>query len=202
MKKFNKILSLALVLIMTFSAVAILIPPIEAGAVYTSDIDESKISTDKIKEIAYDAQSKSYEPAEEMLEAEKALGYLDSVKMQNTEKGIDNTIYVNRYTGVVYYVNNVTGQILTSNPYQVGSVSGSAARYELMSQIVVDWFYTKTSAEGAKALNSYEDAALRAQITTESIVGGIRVNYTIGDTTTKYLLPMQITAEMLTSPKE
>ena len=48
-----------------------------------------------------------------MLVYELEKGYLDSVDSKDKMY----SIYVNRYTGVMYYVNNLTGQILMSNPY-------------------------------------------------------------------------------------
>lgn len=193
--KFNKILSSALVLVMLFASLVVLFPA-KVDAAYSDTTASYSTSTDlksdDVKKIVKDAYTTSYESAEEMLEAEKALGYLDSVT-KTTESGDSYTIYVNRYTGVLYYVNNVTGQILTSNPYEYSAANDVTVNQELLSQISIDFKDIATNT--AQTYNSTVWAALYTQISTSFIDGGIRVKYTLGDTTARFLLPGRMKAE-------
>ncbi len=137
----------------------------------------------------------NFETAAEMLGFELSKGYLYCIT-----KG-EYTLFINKYSGVVYFVNNITGQILTSNPSDPAytDASGSTAvehdaRMELMSQIVVT-FHETANSKNTFSFSSFEQAALRGQISVSPINGGFRVNYTLGDTTARYLLPGYITEE-------
>ncbi len=189
-KTFNKILSSALALVMIFAALIILFPQ-KADAAYNGATDASKdaLSSDAVKQIVKEAYAYNFDSAEEMLAYELSNGYLDTVTTKNGEY----SIYVNRYTGVLYYVNNWTGQILTSNPYQYSEGNDATVNKLLLSQISVEF---SEIAMGTKYdYNSTDWAALYTQISTEYINGGIRVKYTLGDTTARFLLPGRINAD-------
>lgn len=108
-------------------------------------------------------------------------------------------IYCNPYTGEVYYRNEITGQIVTTNPYDlsnynqytgdststVGLILQERAK-ELMSQIEITF---KNTEGETKTYNSYTEAAQRGQIKVKNIKNGIRVEYTIGRMNTTYLIP-------------
>lgn len=189
---FKKIVSALLVAVMLFSAVLVLIPPVEAEAAYTAGTATSQAKTAaEIKAIVTAAAGYSFSSNEEMLQYELDKGYLDSVTAKN---GL-YTMYLNRYTGVLYYVNNATGQILTSNPCAPGTASDAATRQTLISQLEV--VLNEISTNQSKPFNSTQDAAQRGQITTQFINGGFRVNYTMGDTSTRYLAPGRIMASEL-----
>lgn len=194
----KKILSSLLVVLMLFTAIVGLIPA-GAMAAHSPSVGGSTIYTkDQIKAIVQnsydygkDGTKFDFANAGQMLDYELEQGYLDSV----SSKGNEYTIYVNRYTGLVYYVDNVTGQILTSNPYNPADLNNSAeSRYDLMSQIVFayrprDGFTTTdTTYYSTKWAGEY------AQISVSAIAGGLRVNYTLGDTSTRFVVPGQITA--------
>lgn len=195
---FNKILSSLLMVVMVFSMVAVFLP-VQAEAAYSSYIDSDSSKTqEEIKAIVNASISNNYENAQEALEAELALGYLDYV----SSVGNKYTLYVNRYNGCIYYVNNATGEILTSNPYNpnVGTNPGSnlgaaseTVRKKLMSQIIIEFFETANSTIRL-SYDSLSWAAEYAQISVSPISNGLRVNYTLGDTTTRFLLPGQLTA--------
>ena len=109
----KRILSSALVVIMLFSAVA-LVAPIKADAAhYNSAVSETKLSDDEVKAIvlSYRKGEQNFSSAEEMFQYDKEMGYLDYVT------NVSYSIYVNRYTGVMYYRDELTGQMLTSNSY-------------------------------------------------------------------------------------
>ena len=191
--KFNRILSSVLLAIMMFSCVVILIPT-KTSAAYAGE-STAKVETltsDEVKDIVRAAGKYAFGSAEEMLTFEDGEGYLDSV----TSKDGKYSIYVNRYTGVMYYVNNVTGQILTSNPYNYESSDDTTDKL-LLSQILVE--FTEISTSKKIEYNSTDWAALYTQITTSFIDGGIRVKYTLGDTTARFLLPGRIKADKFES---
>ncbi len=182
---------------MLFTTLIALVPT-AANAAFSQSASSAALSADEIKEISSATLEYNFASAQEMLNYELDKGYLDGVGSEDGKYAI----FVNRYTGVLYYVNYVTGQILTSNPYNVaykseGSTSASISidnRRLLMSQININYLLNSTNLEETP-LNSNEWAADRAQISTSFINGGIRVNYTLGDTTTRFLLPGRILAE-------
>ncbi len=194
--KFNKILSTALVLILLFSSVIVLFPA-KTSAAYV----ESQEAISAPKDIAtyvsaiYAADSESevdytgykkyeFNTAEEMFLYEYSLGYLKSVNSANGKY----SMYVNAYTGVIYYINNVTGQILTSNPWYYSNKNTDEVDRTLLSQIEIN-FSEVSNSTSIETYNSTEWAAERGQIKTEYIKNGIRVNYTLGNTQERELLP-------------
>ena len=187
--KFNRILSSALLVVMMFTCIAVLFPT-RAEAAYTGAITSSsplELNAADIAAKVKEAYAYKYGSAEEMLKAELEAKYLDSVTTADGKF----SIYVNRYTGLMYYVNNVTGQILTSNPYYYSSTD--AVNRELLSQLSISFTTISTSKE--TTMDSTEEAALRAQINTSFIENGIRVKYTLGDTSARFLLPGRMKAD-------
>lgn len=104
----------------------------------------------------------------------------------------DNYImYFNKYTGAFAVRNKKTGQTQFSNPYDVASSKGSEkTKRELLSQIIVK--YSDNTTSNTTDLNSYYDAALNNQITVKNIKGGVRVEYVIGNESTRKLVPRLI----------
>lgn len=182
--KFNKILSSALLVVMIFSAFATVFPFV-AEAAYSSNNSSSATQTAAdIAELVTNSYSSdiTYASAQEKLDAEK--DYLDSV-----EYG-DYIIYVNKYTGYLYYKNKITGQILTSNPYNY--TKNNELNQQMSSQVIIS--YSEITVGKPETFYSTVEAAERAQVSTDFIKNGIRVNYTLGDTTARYLLPTAMTA--------
>ena len=130
--KIKKLISSALLIVMVFMAFVAVIP-VTASAAQSSYFEESdSITADKAKAIIKKVfEEYQFDTAEEMLVYEKSLGYLDYVTSDDGQF----TIYVNRYTGVLYYYNNVTGQILTSNPYYYATTNSDTINNQLLSQI-------------------------------------------------------------------
>ncbi len=194
----KKILSSLLVVLMLFTAIVGLIPT-DAMAAHSPSVGGSTVYTkDQIKTIVQnsyrygeDGSEFDFANAGQMLDYELSLGYLDSVN----SKGNEYTIYVNRYTGLVYYVDNITGQILTSNPYNTAELNKSQeARYDLMSQVVLAYRPRDGFTTTDVTYYSTKWAGEYAQISVSPIAGGLRVNYTLGDTSTRFMVPGQITA--------
>ena len=114
--------------------------------------------------------------------------YLKS-KVDNEEDKLDEmtlvyssygyNLYHDRKSAEVAVENTKTGQILFTNPYDVNTgISSDAIKQELMSQIIIK--YTDLSTGNTFEMLSYTDAAIKQQIQTKYIRGGIRVEYTIG----------------------
>ena len=188
---YKKILSTALTVIMVFSMVAVFLPARAEAAYSSSTVAEGTLSSEEVVDLVNSMYENNYSSAGEMLKAEKK-EYLYSI----TSEGDAYTLYVNKYTGVSYYKNNVTGEILVSNPFNIASGSQSTAtdaRKRLMSQIYIE-FAPISSPQSTIPLYS-ADAALDSQISVSLISNGLRVNYTLGDTTTRYMAPGQITDE-------
>ncbi len=189
---------------MLFMTVVGLIP-MKASAAYsaeaTGDAGEL-LDLESIKAyINNDYLKYNFSTAQEMLDYELSLGGVNeegeeiaSYILSTTSADGQYTIYVNRYTGFMYYKNNKTGQILTSNPTNPISLTSETDRREIMSQLIIEYSEASNSA-GAAPYNSTQWAALYGQILVSKISGGLRVNYTLGDTTTRFLLPGYISAE-------
>ena len=161
--------------------------PISASAMHSAVIDSStKYDNDTLKaEVLEPMLQYNYDSADDMLAAELEAGYLDYI--HSADKTY--SLYANRYTGVVYYVNNVTGQILTTNPYNPAYTNlDSAIREKMMSQVVVN-YSTVGSSSVPSTYYSYKWAAAYGQISVSPIASGLRVNYSLGDTSLRFLLP-------------
>lgn len=203
----KRILSTALTVVIIFTTIIAVIP-FSASAAYSESsvsanagvpvgYEEANLDNEELKVYLEKYVTYDFETAAQMLDYELKGGYLYAVNSQ----GNHYTMYVNKYTGFVYYVNNVTGQILTSNPVNPGYLNniGSTAvqqqlREALMSQISISFFETANSLQTYE-YTSYKWAASRAQISVSPISGGFRVNYTLGDTTARFLLPGRIVAK-------
>ncbi len=219
--KFKKLISAALSVVMIFTAFVAVFPvnafaahsssSTASGATVPEGITESDLTYQELLEYLGVAKETENDPnsyinynfnsAAEMLAYELKLGHLYCVSSSAKQY----TLYVNKYTGFVYYVNNLTGQILTSNPTNPGyrSQNGSLivhseTRADLMSQITVSFFET-ANPTSSDIYDSFTEAAQRGQISVSPISNGIRVSYVLGDTTARYLLPGIITAESFES---
>lgn len=198
--KLNKILSLALVMVMLVTSFAAIIP-VKAEAAFTSEINSQRLSLTEVETIIKNYKTgkngktdpvtglaETFGDAYERLAYDLEQGYLD--KASNGKF----TIYVNRYTGVMYYQNNATGEMLTSNPFDFPITVGT--NEELFSQVVIK-YSSVSDTESDKTMYSSVEAAGRNQITVTRINGGLRVNYSMGNTATRVLVPSSISAESM-----
>ena len=196
--KIKRILSTALVLVLLFASVSVVLPAVEAEAAYSpsTSVSEATMTLDDIKTYVSEVYLKyNFSSAEEMLAYELDAGYLD---YSTTADGL-YSIYVNRYTGFLYYRNNFSGQILTSNPVNPGySKLTDVVAEDIMSQLSIKMYETSVSSNQFN-YNSVHWGAMYGQISVTEIAGGLRVNYTLGDTSTRYLLPGMIKAEDFTN---
>lgn len=92
-----------------------------------------------------------------------------------------------------------TGQILLTNPYNVGdSMANEDVKKRLLSQIIIQY---KDNSGSIVNFNTYADAAqnsskensvVKKQIVVKNTRNGIRVEYTLGKEQAKYVVPRQI----------
>ena len=100
------------------------------------------------------------------------------------------TIFVDDFSGEVGFYNEKTGEILFTNPYDVaGGPATVAVKNDLFSQIDIKF---KDSEGNSYDYNSFSQASLKNQITVKPMKNGVRVEYSIGDEETRYLVPMLI----------
>ncbi len=196
--KFNRILSMLLAVIMFSTALIAAIPAFTVSAANSEASEEFNIQPNMYIKNGEDetftrpqnfkSNFQNIKSAAELLEKELSAGQL----MYTTSADGNYTIYVNVYTGYMYYKNNVTGQILTSNYYNYSATT--TASEELFSQIYIE-YYSITNTSSPTVLHSFRDAAARGQIYVSKLTNGLRVNYTLGDTTLRYLVPGRISEE-------
>ena len=179
----KRILSSVLVAVMLLSAVSVILP-VQAQAAHHSSVSSTQLTTDEVAKIVEDYQKAEYTSLEEMFQADLALDRLDYATNGTY------SIYVNRYTGVLYYRNNTTGEMLSSNSY---NFKGAGGVDELTSQVSVS-YATISNTENNNTLYSSTWAAKYNQISVSKIDNGLRVSYAIGDTANRCLLPVIIEA--------
>jgi len=203
----KKIISTALTVIMLLTSIIAIIPVNAFAALSAApdtEIEESNLTLEQVQAYVDTFYlGSSYATAEEMLKSIRGEGTDENSKKYGNPQNLisatssDNKymIHIDRYTGFVFYENLVTGQILTSNPIDPGTgASGEAERQKLMSQIEIS-FAEASNAKKTYDYNSVQWAARYSQISVSKITGGLRVNYTLGDTTTRFLLPGRITSK-------
>lgn len=173
--KQRKIISVFLALIFVLSAVASAIP-VSVGAAYAD-----RVKPDGSPVIDY--FNKAY-----LTEQDK----LKDMTLYKTQNGY--RIYVEEYTGEIAFQDVETGEVIFSNPYDIG-VEGNAnsrsIKESLLSQIVL----TYKDNGNLKTMNSYTEAAKRGQIEVKNIKNGIRMEYAIGEIMVTRLVPRRISVE-------
>lgn len=104
-------------------------------------------------------------------------------------------LYYQYDTGEIAIKDTRTGQVLFSNPYDVGMTESAASaetrREKLLSQIIVKY----TEGDKNYFFYTFRDAALYRQIKMRKIKGGIRVEYTLGKEEKRKLVPRMIEKE-------
>ena len=191
--KMNKIISSALVLVMLFASFCVVIPVSAAEPQNTHEIsilDSEKVISDfdQIKEITGAYKTYNFSSAKEMLDyelnpdgdASTSDSYLDYVKYGNY------SVYVNRYTGFMYYVNELTGQILTSNPIDPGYRND--IDISILSQLEIEFF--KTTDASMDSYTNFQWLEIGSFITVSNYGdNGIAVEYTLGPAESAYIAP-------------
>ena len=192
--KINKILSSALVFLMLFTTVIAAVPV----TAYAAGSDTVKVTINQspegvltAKEILEEYKTKyNFETAEQMLKYELEKGYLDWA-----DAG-EYRLYVNRYTGVAYYRNMVSGQILVSNPYNPNANKQSKGD-DVFSQIEIEYFSLVDTSETTPTYYSSQwiSEGDGFGLVVESIDNGIRVSYVLGYKVENFLTAGAIMAD-------
>ena len=107
-------------------------------------------------------------------------------------------LWYEEFTGEIAVVDTATGQTYFSNPYDIASgyqTISDPVKQELLSQIMITFLENDVTKE----MNSYEEAALRGQITKKNIKNGIRVEYILGEEQTTRLVPRLIKVDRFES---
>ena len=192
--KMKKLISTALVFVMIVTSMLVAIPFSASAAEEKTEIsilqgDKVITDGDKVKEICESYLTYNFKTASDMLAYEMELGYLDYIKKGNF------AVYVNRYTGFMYYVNEVTGQILTSNPidpaYQTkeGGTIVSLDK-KIMGQMIIEYFnLSSTTPLEYDSLKWIMDGSLLNLYEYED---GIAVEYTLGSAVDSFISPYTI----------
>lgn len=189
--KFKRILSMLLAAIMLSTVLIAAFPTLSFAAnssASTSIVSAPNMYAKEEGDFEELMGQIAYGSAAEMLETELRAGQLISVESSDG----CYSIFVNAYTGFMYYKNNITGQVLMSNSYNYSNTDSVTP--ELLSQIKITYSEI-TNSNTSKEFNSYTDAALYNQIYVSKIQNGIRVNYTLGDTKLRYLVPGALSQE-------
>ena len=182
----KRILSSVLVAVMLFTSV-IAVLPIKADAAYTEHTASATPNFD-YKNYIGEVKGYNFNTVAEMFEYEKAAGVLTGYTSGNF------SIYVNVYSGYIYYINNLTGQILSSNPSNYPGVNSDTVKDRIASQIFLRFTETATGTNTEYA--SAKWAAAYGQISVSRLDNGFRINYALGDTSNRFLLPAGLTAEV------
>ncbi len=176
----KRILALLLTVIMMFGTFAIDLSAVAVTPEYVLD-SEKRPTT----EIDYEKTLEKYFNVTFENEQQK----LETMEMMFEKDGYQ--LWADTYTGEVAVVNLASGQILFSNPYDIGVTDADkGVKDDLYSQIIVE--YTETSNDTKKSMNSFTEAASRGQINFEYIKNGIRVEYSIGREESRMLVPRVI----------
>lgn len=204
--KLNRIISSVLVLVMLFASIVATFPVVGAAAepaatpVVTVKTEGVITDADKVKEICetykkYGFGELEFATVEDCLQYELEKGYLDSVVYG------DYSVYVNRYTGLMYYKNGVTGQIITSNATNPAYITESASNIKsvgdnsgFLSQIELQYFNITNSAKG-EILYSLTEIMDGAHLTVKPLANGLSVKYILGEATDGFIAPGAVESE-------
>ena len=198
----KRLLALFIVLVTIISCVPLVTLQVWAADEEEDEDDEAKLEAERIKlfiETVYenpeaklkDFGAKTIE-VNEGTEKKPEMKYYPDGKPVLVKDGFE--LYYQYDTGEIAVKEIKTGQILFSNPYDVG-LEGSApspdTKMKLLSQILVKY------SEGDKSttFDSFKQAAMNRQIKMKKIKGGIRVEYTIGKEEKRKLVPKVIEKE-------
>jgi len=170
-----KFLSALMAFLMVFGTLAALstLPVFAADDKADSETDSGEVS-ETIDYLTHNFESKEAKLATMQLKLER-YGY---------------QLYYEPYTGEVAVLNTKTGDILMTNPYDVGTENASVnIKNQLLSQIIIK--YSNTEGNELQMF-SFVEAASRGQIKVKNIKNGIRVEYVMGQQESRLLVPQMI----------
>ena len=198
----KRLLALILILMTVISCMPLMTLNVWAAAAEEEEEDAAKILEEKIKlyitTVYANQDEKLKDFGAKTVEHVEGTGknavttYLPDGKPVLVKDGYE--LYYQYDTGEIAVKDTATGQVLFSNPYDVGdakSASSDPIRYELLSQVIIKY----TEADKQYFFNTFQHSALYGQIKMKKIKGGIRVEYTIGKEEKRKLVPRMIERE-------
>ncbi len=190
---FKKLISLFLAVLMLCSALTTLsVVTVAAEEAATTAPAETVEDTEENRILYY--HSEVFASPEEKL----------ATMTKMAEKG-NYAIYADQRSGEVAVKDLTSGQIMFTNPYDIGASNATEnVKNRLMSQITVT--FTEVESDNKKTYGSFQYAAIKDQIKVKNIKNGIRVEYTIGREEARRLVPRQIEKsrfeELILAPME
>ena len=183
--KIKRIISLLLAVLMTVGAFTMIAAAEDEAPEYTFETSATKK--------AYD-----YITSKEITSAAKKLEKMDLRLVQDGFK-----LYVDAYSGEVAVESIETGELLFTNPYDVGSVNTTVVeKAKLISQLAIRFSNISTgssaiyySANKGMLTNKTDNAAMGNDLNVSYIKDGIRVEYSIGTEEARMLLPVWLKRE-------
>ena len=203
--KIKKLISSALVFVMLFTTMVAVLPISSSADEVASEVvvnENATLDAEIIQAICKDYRLYGssfvnkdgenvlpFANVKEMLNYEISKGYIDYVKYANS------AVYVNRYTGLMYYENLVTGQIITSNPYDPAyqtKEGGSSVSIgdDKLSQIELQYFEVANTAATGNFNTLYwifENG--EAPVVKANGNNGISVTYELGSAVNDFTAP-------------
>ncbi len=206
MKNIKRIIAAFLALLMMFSALAIVASAEEEAAdepVYEFNTGKDKPAMNYLSgEYTY-TDAEGNEVTDIVDTKQERLDLMDL----RLVKG-DFKLYVDAYSGEVAVEQISTGEVLFTNPYNasglnIGAEKSKAKKPDMLSQINISYVDTKNNDAHVTYL-SYTNAVKGgdlasnnpSQINVRYIQNGIRVDYSIGRTDSRYLVPERIEASV------
>ncbi len=157
-------------------------------------VDEEKNDQEALKEMVSSYLNNNYSTAAEMLADELASGTLDRVSAGGYN------LYINRYSGFVFYENSRTGQILTSNPVDP-FYTGLNLKNDILSQVEISYSnLSNPSVENSGTYDSMSQIEIGLPLKLSEIsradgARGISVRYALGVNTSDFRVPACLVAE-------
>ena len=193
----KRLLALFMAIIMLLSVLAV--PVFASAAEEEDEEDEAKKEMERISLFLSETYANPDEKlatfGENTLEKREGTGRNEVITYHPDGKPVlvkdGFELYYQLDTGEVAVKDTRTGQVMFSNPYDLGdaeSASSASIRELLMSQIFIKY----KEADKTNDFNSFKHAALHKQIKMKKIKGGIRVEYTIGKEEKRKLVPRMI----------
>lgn len=209
MKKYIKLISTLLAVLMMLSSITVLFTVEIFAAEETTGTETNNTKTESEKETETEAETDkgnsgntNTNPNKNKSPEEIASEYLTQVYATPEEKLAtmklsfeygDYQLYVDDFSGEVACRNVKTKEIIFTNPYDVGTSTGADdTKYDLLSQLMVEFSDGKGQT---KVFVSFKEASERQQLKVEPIKGGVRVEYAIGREQAKTLVPRRMTQE-------
>jgi len=180
----KKIISFTLTVLLLVSMLITDVGAYAVDLVYEVD-SKTKKPTDTVD---YSATLEQYLTLEFATAEEK----LESMELMYEKDGYQ--LWADSLTGEVATKDLASGQILFSNPYDIGATYPSkqgpsdSTKKKIFSQLMIRYVDNDTEKE----MYSFEEAAMRGQIKIKNIKNGIRVEYSIGREETRMLVPKVI----------